>query len=377
MTNEALQENSTVPFYLKYKEKANKQLLVNILAILSLIIVSVILLALSVFQFFYAERASQYFGLTEFEYLHFFNFTFTTAQLPAFGVAGGLIVISVLNAFRYESYYSKNPSSVISKENNPFLFNFNRLLPVEWALNIFKGFLGYIPNDVTWLPKLLFALIEGCFIYVALSVEKASNPVVHQLGLMVAIGLPVLSYVTSHGFAWLFFYVFDYNSYRSKLLNEDNTTLQKKNIEIQETVKNLEKERLELELAIGSAKSKLDDLINDLARTDDDVERLKAQKTDLIQQMGSIANGNHPLELENQIRQLKEDNQHLKKVIEMNLKYIETALTNTRDSIGFTLTIDSNEKDYHINDSEFLEAEKEMAAAGFAPTNNKKKASRT
>lgn len=371
MTVETTPISPTIPFYLKYLQKPKKQSIVNSMAFVSLLIVGLILIALGIFQFFYAERASQYFGLTEYEYLHFLNMTFTQAQLPAFGVAGGLVLISLINAFRYEAYYSKNSRYRITRDENPFLFQVNRFLPVEWLLTSIRSFAGYRPNDVTWTFKLLFAFIEGYFIYVALSVEKASNPIVHQLGLLVAIGLPILSYCASHGFAWLFFYVFDYNNYRSKLLNDDNAELEKKNTLIKENIETLESQKKELEDAIVKAKSKLDDSIEDLSRTDDEVDRLKTQKTDLLQQIGSIVNGDHPLELENQIRQLREENAHLKEVIEMNLNYIETALSNTRDKIGITNnSLDTSEK-YSIKDTTYLEAEREMANAGFAPSSHR------
>lgn len=200
-------------------------------AVVVLVILLIVLIALGVFQYFYAERTSQYFGLTEFEYLHLWKLQITTAQLPAFGIAGGLVVVSLINAFCYEIYNIKHPQTDVTQAGvNPILSKVQG--GIDGFLSHIKSLVGYTPNNSTWIAKIFLALTEAYCIYLALSVEKASNIVVEQLGFLFAIGLPLLTIIVSHGFVWVFFYVFNYNNCRLGVLNTEINELEQANQDI-------------------------------------------------------------------------------------------------------------------------------------------------
>jgi methyl-accepting chemotaxis protein len=141
---------------------------------------------------------------------------------------------------------------------------------------------------------------------------------------------------------------------------------------MKEAIEKLEKERKEIVEALEKSKDRLDDSLDSLSRTDDEVDKLKEQKNNLLNQIGSITNGTHPIEMENKLRQIQEENNHLKQLIETNLKYIETALSTTRESLEIYGTTKSNisEANYTINDQDYLEAEKEISQVSFSKSKN-------
>lgn len=378
MTNSLNESNEESAHKLKFisgylsERKVTSEHCMIFLAIIALILLGIALCALGVFQFFYAERASAYFGLTEFDYLTFYKFQISTNQLPAFGIAGGLVIISLLNTFRYEMYHNKNVQtfSILSNISNPTLKYF--LSPIDWFVKTFRMFIGYIPNDPTWLPKILFVFIEAYFIFVALSVAKVSNPIVFRLGIMVAIGLPFLTIIVCHGFAWLFFYVFDYNGSRKRTLSEEILNLEKKVEELGKQKEEVENEKKELENATGKGKVDIDELLEEINKLQDARQSLKEEIRGLKQNHSSLNSDNPSWEQEIKIALDSKEAENIKKMINMNLKTIETSIQNVRD--GLVLETNSSSKNIapSINDKDYNQMELELSSSPFddPPENN-------